>query len=180
MFTKVNRWIFAGLATLVIVSFAVLTAPERAFAAPTMKNPAENSCLSCHEDLYYLHDAGCWYCMTDAHKDRCTDCHEGNPDVFKMEESHIGMLRHPQENNGAKCQECHAVDTQNRIDVFAVRRGGYTPVISDVAYTPVQAVETGFPETARPNMAEKLPWMAGAVVIFGLWLALVLHSPQKP
>lgn len=179
MFTKVNRWIFVGLAILTVLAFAALSAPEQASAAPMINEPADNSCLSCHENLYYLHDAGCWYCMADVHKDRCTDCHEGNAASFKLEESHIGMLRHPQENDGAKCKECHAADVDARLDAFDAK-GGFEQVIQPVAYTPHQPVELGFPETAKSNLAEKLPWAAGGIVIFGFWLALVLHPPHKP
>lgn len=178
MFTKINRWIFAGLVIVLIVAFTALSMPAQASAAPAMKS-TDNSCLSCHEDLYYLHDSGCWYCMTDVHKDRCTDCHEGNPAVFKAEDAHIGMLRHPQENNSAKCQQCHTEDVQARLDTFD-SKGGFESVLEPAAYTPAQAVEVGFPETAKPNIAEKLPWVAGGIVFFGFWLALVFLSPQKP
>jgi len=30
------------------------------------------------------------------------------------------------------------------------------------------------------RIAKNLPWAAGGVVLFGLWLALVLASPLKP
>jgi nitrate/TMAO reductase-like tetraheme cytochrome c subunit len=178
MFTKTNRWIFAGFAILFIVAFAALSMTEQASAAPTTTN-STNSCLSCHEDLYYLHDTGCWYCMADAHRDRCTDCHEGNAASFKVEESHVGMLRHPQENNGAKCRQCHAEDVDARLDTFD-SKVGFEKVIEPIAYTPVQPTALGFPETAQPGIAEKLPWVAGGVALFGFWLALVLLSPKKP
>ncbi|NWG08027.1 MAG: hypothetical protein HXY35_15225 [Chloroflexi bacterium] len=178
MFTKPNRWIFTGLAFLFIVAFATLNLTERASAAPMMKNSADNSCLSCHEELYYLHDTGCWYCMVDAHRDRCIDCHEGDSAAFKAEESHIGMLEHPQENDGAKCRECHAEDVNARLATFD-SKGGFEQVIKPVAYTPVQPAELGFPETVEQGVAEKLPWAAGGIALFGFWLALVLLSPKK-
>lgn len=180
MFTKTNHWIFAGLAVLFIVAFAALSMTEQASAAPMgTAGPADNSCLSCHEDLYYLHDTGCWYCMVDAHRDRCIDCHEGNAASFKAEESHVGMLRHPHENDGAKCKQCHIEEVDARLDTFD-DKGGFEKVIKPIAYTPVQTAELGFPETAESGVAEKLPWVIGSVVLFGFWLALVLLSPRKP
>ena len=105
MFTKTNRWIVCFDVSLLVVLAAIFSLPVQASAQTA--GTSDNSCLTCHEDLYYLHDTGCWYCMTEAHKDRCVDCHEGNPTSMKVEESHLGMLAHPQENDGAKCLECH-------------------------------------------------------------------------
>jgi len=172
MSDKTIRLMIVLLAFLIGASFAVISAPEQALAAQQI-DVTSNSCLTCHENLYYLHDSGCWYCMIDAHKYRCTDCHEGNPTASKEEEAHFGFLPHPQENDGAKCKQCHTEGLQARINTFAVERGGFEEVIEPVAYVPAQPVETGFPETAQPGFAEKLPWVAGAVVLFGFWLALV-------
>jgi hypothetical protein len=178
MSAKNTRLTILLLAFFLIAAFAVLSAPKQAFAAHPTDVDA-NSCLSCHEDLYYLHDEGCWYCMTDAHKDRCVDCHLGNPAAFKEEDAHFGLIAHPQENDGAQCKQCHAEDFQARIDTFAIESGGFAEVIEPVAYTPAQPAETGFPATEPPGISAKLPWVAGAVVLFGFWLALVLFSPHK-
>jgi hypothetical protein len=179
MNTKTKYWIFALLLTSFVLLAAALPLPRNVSAAPAADS-LSNSCLTCHEDLYYLHDSGCWYCMTDAHKDRCTDCHEGNPTAFKEEAAHFGYLPHPQEDDGAKCKQCHEADSQEWIDTFASESGGFDKVVEPVAYIPVQPVETGFPETAQPGFVEKLPWVVGAVALFGFWLALVLLSPRKP
>jgi len=172
MSDKTIRLMIVLLAFLFGASFAVISVPAQALAAQQVE-VTSNSCLTCHENLYYLHDSGCWYCMTDAHKYRCTDCHEGNSTAIKEEDAHFGVLPHPQENDGAKCKQCHTEGLQARIDIFAVERGGFETVVEPVAYVPTQSVETGFPETAQPTLAEKLPWVAGAFVLFGLWLALV-------
>jgi len=118
------------------------------------------------------------YCMTPVHKDRCTDCHEGNSTSMKVEESHLGMLAHPQENDGAKCLECHtAQDAQTRLTTFE-SKGGFDAVIKAEAYTPSVEAESGFPEVANPMIEWK--WAAGASILFGMWLLLVLFSPLKP
>jgi hypothetical protein len=179
MSKRFNSLTLAALAILFVITFAVVSAPGQVSAAPIMINSIENSCLSCHEDLYYLHDTGCWYCMTDVHKDRCTDCHEGNATSYKEEEAHLGLLRHPQENDGAKCKQCHTEDFKQRLDTFDAKVG-FDPAVETVAYVPAHTVETGFPETEPQELADKRPWAAGAIVLFGFWLALVVFSPKKP
>lgn len=181
MFTRTNSLIFAGLAIFIVMGLAMLSMPDDASAAPAMTNPTANSCLSCHEDLYYLHDTGCWYCMTDAHRDRCADCHEGNSGVMNKEESHLGLIVHPQENDGAKCRECHTDDAQVRVDAFASANGGFATVIKAEPYVPSEEAAGGFPSRQEEStLVKNWGWAAGAIVLFGFWLALVLLSPQRP
>jgi hypothetical protein len=179
MSTKPNRRIFALTATLFVMLFATLSVPLQVFAAQVAE-ATPNSCLTCHEDLYYLHDMGKYYCITE-HKDRCVSCHEGNTAAMKKEESHAGLIAHPQGDNGAKCQECHAPQVaQTRLVKFA-SVGGFDTVIQANVYTPSSEVSSGFPDIPEANpLLENLPWLAGALVLFGLWLILVLFSPQKP
>lgn len=181
MLTKTYRWSLALTAVLLVGILALPGKLEHVFAAqvPPQNSSMSSSCLTCHEDLYYLHDMGKSYCMTE-HKERCVNCHGGNPTVMNEDQSHLGLIAYPQKDNGAKCQECHVHDSQERLEKFA-SMGGYKPVIEVSAYTPVSAAVTGSPEISEPNqIVETLPWVVGAIVIFGLWLALVLLSPQKP
>lgn len=180
MLTKTTRWILILSVPVVLVEmFALLILPVRASAAQAPQ-PVTNSCLTCHEDLYYLYDSGKLYCLTD-HTDRCTNCHEGNAAVMKEEEAHIGLVTHPQENNGEKCLECHSAQvTKERLAIFA-SEGGFDTVIKAEAYTPSTETATDFPDLQKTNpFFEKLPWLAGASVFFGFWLVLVLFSPLKP
>ena len=177
MLSKTNRWIFVLSALLFVVLLAMLSLPVGVSAAQP-KSVTSNSCLTCHEDLYYLHDIGKYYCISE-HKDRCVSCHAGNAAAMNNEESHLGMLAHPQKDDGAKCQECHAEDVQARLATFATL-GGYKTVVEAEPYTPSSTTVAGFPEISEPNAVEKLPWVAGAILLFGFWLALVLFSPQKP
>lgn len=179
MSAKTARWMFALLATLFLVLLAVMSMPEGASAAPSTDEVSNNSCLSCHENQYYLHDTGCWYCLT-AHKDRCAGCHEGNPATFKAEDAHLGMILHPQENNGKKCLDCHtAEDAHMRLVEFESIKG-FDAVIRPVSYVPAETAAVGFPEIAEPSPLKNLPWMVGGIALFGFWLTLVLTSPQKP
>jgi hypothetical protein len=178
MSTITNRWIFVLSAFLFIVLFAILSLPVEVSAAHAT-GVTSNSCLTCHENLYYLHDTGKYYCITE-HKDRCVNCHEGNAAMMNKDESHLGLIAHPQKDDGAKCQQCHPDDTQERLATFA-SLGGYKPIIEAVSYVPPSTVVAGFPEITEPNhIVENLPWLAGAIIIFGFWLVLILLSPQKP
>lgn len=151
----------------------------RASAAQPQGGNASLTCLSCHEDLYYLHDTGKWYCITE-HADRCTNCHEGQEPALNKEEAHKGMVLHPQKDNGAKCQECHPQDAEARLATFA-SLGGYKMITETVSYAPAVSVETGFAETAETShLSETWPWVLGGIFAFGFWLILVLLSPTKP
>ncbi len=176
MFTKTNRWMFLLTVSLLVVLAAIFSLPVQASAQTA--GASDNSCLTCHEDLYYLHDSGCSYCMTPAHRDRCVDCHEGDPTTMKVELSHLGMLPHPQENGGMKCLECHKQeDLAGVLNTFDAN-GGFDVVIRAESHAPAVVAESGFPEVAEPMIEWK--WAVGASILFGLWLLLVLFSPLKP
>jgi hypothetical protein len=179
MFTKTNRWIYVLTVSLLVVVTVVFNPPVHASAQPA--GDSENSCLTCHEDLYYLHDSGCWYCMTEPHKDRCIDCHEGIPTTMKKEDSHFGLLAHPQENGGVKCLECHKQEELAGVLNTFEANGGFDVVIKAESHAPDYQVEAGFPEVTEANpIAANWKWLTGASVLFGLWLVLVLFSPLKP
>jgi len=182
MLHKANRWI-VGLIIVLLVSMLVLlnTATNASAAqAKVIEVTTNSSCFTCHEDLYYLHDMGKSYCITE-HKDRCVNCHEGNATVMSKDKSHVGVIAYPQKDNGAKCKECHKQDTAERLSKFK-SLGGYGQIIEAVPYTPSSSVITGtFPITSESNsIAEKIPFVLGATLFFGFWLILVLISPMKP
>ena len=178
MFTKKIRKRSVLFAVLLVGILIVVIFPIRASAsqAPSQDSLNTSSCFTCHEDLYYLHDMGKAYCIT-VHKDRCTNCHSGNPTVMDKDRSHQGLIAYPQKDNGAKCQECHTQDAQGRLAAFA-SIGGYKDVVEVAPYIPDNGVAAGFPELHEPTV-ENLPFIGGAFVLFGLWLTLVLW-PQKP
>ncbi|OIN88554.1 MAG: hypothetical protein AUJ21_10815 [Anaerolineae bacterium CG1_02_58_13] len=176
MLPKSNRWLFVVLAILLVAAWTVRPLKVSAAQAAT---PPSNSCLSCHEDLYYLHDTGKWYCITE-HKDRCVNCHEGDAIVLNKDASHLGLVAHPQKNNGEKCLECHPQDAEARLAKFA-SLGGYKTITETEPYIPPSVEASVLPiEPVMNRIAKNLPWAAGGVVLFGLWLALVLASPLKP
>lgn len=179
MSTKNNRWMFVSTIGLFAALLALVILSTQASAAQA-PDPTGNSCLTCHEDLYYLHDTGKWYCIT-VHADHCAACHGGNADSLKEEQAHLGLIAHPQKDNGAKCQECHSPEeTQVRLEKFA-SLAGLDEVVETGSYVPLAEVSTGAPTVVSPEpFFENWPWLVFAAVLFGLWLALVLFSPTKP
>lgn len=178
MSIKPERWIVALTTTLLGALLSLLSLPAHVPAAPAIDS-SSNSCLTCHEDLYYLHDTGKYYCLTE-HADRCVNCHQGDAAVMNEAASHQGLIAHPQQDNGQKCNQCHPQDTQARLDTFAYL-AGYKPVIQASPYIPVAEATSGFPTVSETHpFSKSLPWLAGAITLFGIWLALVLFSPRKP
>jgi hypothetical protein len=174
MLTKTNRWIFVLTVSLLVVLTAIFSLPVQASAQTA--GTSNNTCLTCHEDLYYLHDSGKLCCIT-VHANHCAGCHEGNPTSMKKEESHLGLLAHPQENNGAKCLECHEQEEVPTRMVKFEANGGFDKVIKTEAYLPCEEVDTDFPKVKE---IKNWKWLLGASAFLGLWLALIFFSPQKP
>ena len=178
MSTKPNRWIIALATTLLVVLSLLLGLPAQASAASAAAS-SSNSCLTCHEDLYYLHDTGKAYCLAE-HADRCVNCHQGDPTTLNEAASHQELIAHPQQDNGQKCNQCHPGDARAHLDTFA-SLAGYKPVMQASPYTVEAESTSGFPAVSEPHpFTQSLPWIAGAIVLFGIWLVLVLFSPQKP
>ena len=177
MYPKLNRWIFVLMAILLVAAPALWPAPASAAQTAT---PPTNSCLTCHADLYYLHDTGKWYCIAE-HKDRCVNCHEGDATVLSKNESHQGLILHPQRNNGEKCLECHPQDSNAHLAKF-VSLGGYKALTETKPYIPPVKEVTTIPASSSGTepFVENWPWAIGGIFAFGLWLALVLFSPLKP
>lgn len=180
MSTK-THWTILVIASLLVTLLPFLgrSTPASAAQMSNEETTTSSSCFTCHEDLYYLHDLGKNYCLTE-HKDRCVNCHEGNVNVLNKDESHLGLITHPQKDNGAKCLECHVQDAQERIATFA-SLGGFKPFLIAEPYTPSVTAPSGFHDATEANpIVDNWPWLAGALVVFGLWLLLVMFSPVKP
>jgi hypothetical protein len=89
-------------------------------ATPTP--PPDGNCITCHEELYWVHDTGKWFCLC-AENMSCTCCHGGDPEAAIADEAHVGMVVHPVGEQPPACAQCHANDTSQRIAAFATRAG---------------------------------------------------------
>ncbi len=95
-----------------------------------------DSCISCHEDLYYLHDTGNWFCLKESPM-ACVDCHGGNPTTTIKELAHTNRAAHPVINEDiSKCQECHPDKCKERLQIFD-EKAGISKILVAAPYTSV-------------------------------------------
>ena len=169
-----NRfWLIPAAALFMAVLFI---APAVTVHATPAKDPGDvsDSCLTCHEQLYYLHDSGDWYCIAE-HQNRCTNSHEGDQTDATEAGAHLGMLAHPQADDGAKCRECHEQEFAEAYLVTFASISGFEEIIVPDPYTPHAEMQIGFVQNEE-TQPTNLPWLAFGFLFFGLWLFLVLRS----
>ena len=97
-----------GLA-LLLLSLLVTTP---AYAQTPTQQVDNGTCITCHEDLYFLHDTGNWFCIRDSPMP-CVACHGGDPTATTQESAHYDRSAHPIVNEDiSRCQECHVDDDE--------------------------------------------------------------------
>ncbi|MBI2334025.1 MAG: hypothetical protein HYU84_18015 [Chloroflexi bacterium] len=121
--------------------------------------PDNGKCISCHEDLYLLHDTGNWYCLNEAPMS-CVGCHGGNPTSVVKEAAHMNRASHPIINEDvSKCQECHPEECDERVEIFR-QRAGISTVFVAVPYTPLYSGETSMaPPRSGWQKEDKGGWL---------------------
>jgi hypothetical protein len=112
-----------GILLLVAVLSLFVSSPAQ---AQTQTPPAGAACIACHENRYFLHDTGKWYCLCSSPV-RCIHCHGGNPQAVSEEAAHAGLVANPVKDNAAICQSCHPEDYSARVEKFALVAGIQTP-----------------------------------------------------
>jgi len=173
MFTKKwTVWFLASLLSL-ILSLSVAN-PARA-EGDTPEPPS--NCIACHENLYYLHDTGKHFCVSEA-KDRCTDCHDGDATATNKDAAHTERSAHPVTNDDtSKCQECHPADCAEYVQKFQAM-AGISPVL--VAAQPIlhNRLSQSYHETQEKHYDTStlfIPIMAGLGIILLALTAFVIH-----
>jgi hypothetical protein len=143
----------------------------------------ENNCTTCHEDLYFLHDTGNWFCLRESPMN-CVDCHGGNPEAVIQETSHLNRAAHPVINEDvSKCQECHPAECDKRVELFD-QMAGIGQVQVAAPYTPAHSVtdhasvNIGVAEQKMPGTSLML-WGTIALVVAGLALATYRIAHRK-
>lgn len=134
MSAKTSSVVFALVALIgtVLVTVSLYT-PAQALSS-TRKGNRDN-CLSCHENLYFLHDTGNWFCLRESPMS-CVDCHGGDPAALTEQEAHSERAAHPVLNGDvATCEECHPKECYERVDIFD-ERAGISQVLVAAPYTP--------------------------------------------
>ncbi len=173
------------LALMIVILVGIALVSPSSTGAQAGEGPSDDDpCVTCHENLYLLHDSGKWCCLCGLPM-HCTCCHGGNPDTADEELAHQGMVARPVKDDQVVCQDCHPGDYQARVEVFA-SIGGIRPMASVIptecyAEPVVAAHVDSVPPVLRQEPLE--PWrMAGLVVItlalVGLG-AITLYSQMR-
>ena len=160
MLSRVIRSLGALLVLAAAIGFLAGDAPAE---ARTEASDNDESCISCHEALYQLHDVGKWYCLCEV-KARCTFCHGGVVGAYDEQAAHEGMIAKPIRDTEIVCQTCHPDDYQDRMSSFVARAGlSATPCPTAVA----AALYTAPPAT--PAQATGLAtWQLAALGVLGV------------
>ena len=76
------------------------------------------TCINCHEDLYFNHDKGQWFCIRESSMN-CVYCHGGNPTANTKERAHYDRSAHPVVNEDISvCRECHVEGCMDCVSEF--------------------------------------------------------------
>lgn len=108
----------------------LLTAPQPAspMQAQIGNNNDGPACIRCHENLYYLHDTGKWFCIAKSPM-QCIGCHGGDPTATTKEVAHQNRTAHPVINGDpTTCKQCHIEDCAERVAAFDAI-AGISPVV---------------------------------------------------
>ena len=101
---------FAVGLLVAILGFALLLAllaTTSASAQEPIPDVDNGSCITCHENLYFLHDTGNWFCLHESPM-ACVDCHGGDPTATTKETAHYDRSAHPIVNEDISvCRNCH-------------------------------------------------------------------------
>ena len=155
-----RRSIFITVLTALVLT-VVITLPFAQSAQAQIQigdnYEANDNCIKCHENLYFLHDTGNWYCLRESPM-TCTECHGGDPSALTQEQAHVGRAAHPVINEDiSKCQECHPMECNERVNMFN-QVAGISEVKVAAPYRPVLKVETTDLEEFQTRQ-ETSPWI---------------------
>jgi hypothetical protein len=165
-----------------VIAIMTLSIPSRVYAQETPPIPENGTCISCHEDLYFLHDTGNWFCIREAPM-QCVDCHGGDPYTFNQEAAHANRQSHPIINEDvSKCQECHPAECNERVLKFE-RVAGISDVMVSVPYQPKPTTVLEQPlDTQTGKVVEYPGWVsAREILVLALiaGLALIIYFARK-
>jgi hypothetical protein len=136
---------------------AGLSTPAIVHADEPLPAPDHGKCITCHENLYFLHDTGNWYCLKESPM-ACVDCHGGDPLAVTQDLAHANRAAHPVINEDiSKCQQCHPEECSERLGIFD-RTAGIDYVRVAMPYTP-RAGKVSAPATADEDREGFIAWM---------------------
>lgn len=168
------------LALFALVGTAMFTATlgTPVQAQSPHQDGSENNCMNCHENLYFLHDTGNWFCIRESPM-MCVDCHGGDPEAITAETAHLHRAAHPIINEDvSKCQECHPEECYERVDIFD-QTAGISQVLVAEPHTAAYSTEDSAATAAdipqqEPNYLLILWEFIPLVIVAGAALSIYL------
>lgn len=159
-----------------IAGLAVAAAPGSAQADRPAALNGDSSCLACHENLYYLHDTGKWFCLNqpDMH---CVYCHGGDDTTLDQAAAHLNRAAHPiVGDDTATCQTCHTDSCAEHVRLFDRLAGINHNIRVASPFEPVTTIAEAPPAVAPEAAPSALPWLLAGLALIavgagGLWLA---------
>jgi hypothetical protein len=100
----------------------------------------------------------------------CVHCHGGDGQAKTADPAHKGMRLHPFEKDAIACKECHATDSQQRVNEFVKLAGAGLPM--PIAEQPAfhTAAPQPFPAQA-PRALGLWEWLGiGLMSIIAVWM----------
>jgi hypothetical protein len=179
-----NRRIFTLSFIIGLTVVVLLTMPgalPSVYAQEALPTADHGTCIKCHENLYFLHDTGKWFCIRESPM-RCVDCHGGDPSSLKQEVAHASREAHSIVNEDVStCQECHPAECAERVRKFD-QVAGISNVLVAVPYQPRPVAKSELSQQAQPGEPAQYPvWLAALEVITPSLisgLALILYLIQ--
>lgn len=165
-----------------LLLFVVLSTPSIVYADDPIPTPNNGNCITCHENLYFLHDTGNWFCLRESPM-TCVNCHDGDPLATTKELAHANRAAHPVINEDiSKCQECHPEECTERMQIFD-QTAGISEVKVAMPYTPhiplellsVTPIQSWDKFNVWINFWEILPVLLLAV---GALIAYLIHKKR--
>jgi hypothetical protein len=182
-----RKYCFLTLLILLSALMAGLAVtPKMAYANQAQPISNHDTCINCHEDLYFLHDTGKWFCLREAPM-ACVDCHDGDPTAVTKDKAHTNRAAYPVINeNITKCQECHPEKSSERVQIFK-EVAGISPVIVAVAYVPVAVVSEPpmHHTTGHEHSSDMNGWQPAIIIValIGLmivWVSRIRRRKETP
>jgi hypothetical protein len=137
-----STWILPALGFFFL--FLLMSETKVAYADKLVPITDQQTCITCHENLYFLHDTGNWYCLRESPMS-CVDCHGGNPAATAQEQAHLDRAAHPVTNDDtSKCQQCHPEECAERVKFFDQAAG-------------INQVRVAAPQTLDDSREERAP-----------------------
>ncbi|MFZ5883258.1 MAG: hypothetical protein ACOYYI_05720 [Chloroflexota bacterium] len=174
MFQKKLRFaMFLTVGAVIVLSAALFTSVA-AHADEPGPAAAGVQCIACHEDLYFLHDTGNWFCLRESPM-TCVDCHGGNPNTLDKNLAHTQRAAHPILNEDvSKCRQCHPQECDERVAYFD-SIAGISKVRVAAPYTPRYPMEGAWVESAGRDAGWLLAVWEIVPLVIVAGLALLAH-----